>query len=310
MASRLAQEVESTTGKRHRNTPPRAWAPNHTLQEGGAHESADTATTTPAASTAFRAALDVVGAALPEVADSIRQELADQRSHLKLIASENFASPAVLLAMGNWLSDKYAEGSPGHRFYAGCDNVDAIESRAVELAKSLFGATHAYVQPHSGIDANLVAFWAVLTQRVEAPELERLNAKDVRDLSAEDWEALRRKLGSQKMMGMALDAGGHLTHGFRPNVSGKLFEYTSYTVDPADEPPRLRRGAEARPRGAPAAPDRAATAPIRARSTSASSARSPTRSARRSWSTWRTSPASSPARSSPATSTPSATPTS
>jgi len=197
---------------------------------------AQTTTATPStaspAAIAFRAALDVIGAALPEVADSIRQELADQRSHLKLIASENFASPAVLLAMGNWLSDKYAEGSPGHRFYAGCDNVDAIESRAVELAKSLFGAPHAYVQPHSGIDANLVAFWAVLTHRVEAPELERLNAKDVRDLSAEDWEALRRKLGSQKMMGMALDAGGHLTHGFRPNVSGKLFEYTSYTVDP------------------------------------------------------------------------------
>ncbi|TMG07567.1 MAG: glycine hydroxymethyltransferase, partial [Chloroflexi bacterium] len=188
---------------------------------------AQTTTATPSAPSpetiAFRAALDVVGAALPEVADSIRQELADQRSHLKLIASENFASPAVLLAMGNWLSDKYAEGSvgtpgsPSHRFYAGCDNVDAIESRAVELAKSLFGAQHAYVQPHSGIDANLVAFWAVLTDRVEAPELERLNAKDVRDLSAEDWEALRRKLGSQKMMGMALDAGGHLTHGFRPN---------------------------------------------------------------------------------------------
>ncbi len=191
-----------------------------------------TTTTTSPETIAFRAALEVVGAALPEVAASIRQELADQRSNLKLIASENFASPAVLLAMGNWLSDKYAEGSPGHRFYAGCDNVDAIESRAVELAKSLFGAAHAYVQPHSGIDANLVAFWSVLTQRVEAPELERLDAKDVRDLSAEDWEALRRKLGHQKMMGMALDAGGHLTHGFRPNVSGKLFQYTSYTVDP------------------------------------------------------------------------------
>lgn len=192
---------------------------------------ATTSTSSPE-TVAFRAALEVVGAALPEIAASIRQELADQRSHLKLIASENFASPAVLLAMGNWLSDKYAEGSPGHRFYAGCDNVDAIESRAVELAKSLFGAAHAYVQPHSGIDANLVAFWSVLTQRIEIPELERLDAKDVRDLSAEDWEALRRKLGHQKMMGMALDAGGHLTHGFRPNVSGKLFQYTSYTVDP------------------------------------------------------------------------------
>src|SRR5438093_2553729 len=137
---------------------------------------------------AFRAALDVVGAALPEVADSIRQELADQRSHLKLIASENFASPAVLLAMGNWLSDKYAEGSPGHRNYAGCDNVDTIESRAVELAKSLFGAEHAYVQPHSGIDANLVAFWSVLTHRVEKPALERLGAKDVQSLEPQDWE--------------------------------------------------------------------------------------------------------------------------
>src|SRR2546429_491148 len=119
-----------------------------------------------------------------------------------------------------------------HRFYAGRDNVDAVESRAVELAKSLFGAQHAYVQPHSGIDANLVAFWAVLTHRVEAPELERLSAKDVRDLSAEDWEALRRKLGSQKMMGMALDAGGHLTHGLHPHVPRKLLEYTSYTSDP------------------------------------------------------------------------------
>src|SRR6266540_670950 len=144
---------------------------------------------------AFRAALDVVGAALPEVAESIRQELADQRSHLKLIASENFASPAVLLAMGNWLSDKYAEGSPGHRFYAGCDNVDAIESHAVELAKGLFGSDHAYIQPHSGIDANLVAFWAILTQRVEAPFLEQAGAKDLVSLPDADWKRLRADLG-------------------------------------------------------------------------------------------------------------------
>jgi glycine hydroxymethyltransferase len=182
--------------------------------------------------TAFATALAVVARVAPEIASSIRQELVDQRSNLKLIASENFASPAVLLAMGNWLSDKYAEGSPGHRFYAGCDNVDAIERRAAELACALFGADHAYVQPHSGIDANLVAFWAVLTHRVEAPELSRLGAADLRELSEADWEALRRKLGSQKMMGMALDAGGHLTHGFRSNVSGKLFQYCSYTVDP------------------------------------------------------------------------------
>src|SRR5919198_6574675 len=115
---------------------------------------------------AYAAALDVVGRVAPEVVRSIETELADQRANLKLIASENFASPAVLLAMGNWLSDKYAEGSPGHRFYAGCDNVDAIESRAAELAMALFGSDHAYVQPHSGIDANLVAFWSILTHRV------------------------------------------------------------------------------------------------------------------------------------------------
>jgi glycine hydroxymethyltransferase len=181
---------------------------------------------------AFAAALDSVARELPEVAQAIVQELRDQRSKLKLIASENFASPAVLLAMGNWLSDKYAEGSPGHRFYAGCENVDTIETRAGELARSLFGADHAYVQPHSGIDANLVAFWSVLTARVEEPALERLAKKAVADLSAQEWEALRRELGNQKMMGMALDSGGHLTHGFRPNVSGKLFQYCSYGVDP------------------------------------------------------------------------------
>jgi len=181
---------------------------------------------------AFAAAFDVVARTAPEVVEVLRQELKDQRSHLKLIASENFASPAVLLAMGNWLSDKYSEGAPGHRFYAGCENADTLESRAVELAKTLFGAEHAYVQPHSGIDANLVAFWSILSQRVEAPALERLRANAVNDLSAEDWEKLRQELGNQKMMGMALDAGGHLTHGFRPNVSGKLFRYCAYSVNP------------------------------------------------------------------------------
>ena len=118
---------------------------------------------------AFAAAIDAVAQVDPSVADAILRELDDERRHLKLIASENFASPSVLLAMGNWLSDKYAEGIPGHRLYAGCDNVDAIEVRANELACALFGADHAYAQPHSGIDANLVAFWAVLSQRVESP---------------------------------------------------------------------------------------------------------------------------------------------
>jgi glycine hydroxymethyltransferase len=181
---------------------------------------------------AVLSALDVVSRVDPLVADAIRDELADQRTHLKLIASENFASPAVLLAMGNWLSDKYAEGAPGHRFYAGCDNVDRIEARADELACALFGADHAYSQPHSGIDANLVAFWSVLSHRVEAPELERLGAGHVNDLDDEAWESLRERLGNQTLLGMSLAAGGHLTHGFRPNISGKLFRHRSYGVDP------------------------------------------------------------------------------
>ncbi len=181
---------------------------------------------------AYAALLDVVSAVAPEVTASIEAELADQRSHLKLIASENYASPAVLLAMGNWLSDKYAEGSPFHRFYAGCENVDAIESRGDELAKALFGSDHAYLQPHSGIDANLVAFWTILTDRVEGPALERLGRKDLLPLSEEEWAGLRREFGNQRMLGMALDAGCHLTHGFRPNISGKLFDLAHYSVDP------------------------------------------------------------------------------
>jgi glycine hydroxymethyltransferase len=185
-----------------------------------------------AASAAYRNALQVIGAVEPRVADAIGAELADQRASLKLIASENYASPAVLLTMGNWFSDKYAEGTIGHRFYAGCQNVDTVEALAAEHARELFGAAHAYVQPHSGIDANLVAFWAVLAQRVEAPALAEAGVRHVNDLSEDDWAALRRALGDQRMLGMSLDAGGHLTHGFRPNISGKMFTQSSYGTDP------------------------------------------------------------------------------
>jgi glycine hydroxymethyltransferase len=199
----------------------------------------------------FAAALDAIARVEPGVAAAVLQELADQRSHLKLIASENFASPAVLLAMGNWLSDKYAEGAPGHRLYAGCDNVDSIESRVDELACTLFGADHAYAQPHSGIDANLVAFWAVLSQRVESPALARFAARHVNDLSDDDWESVRQELGNQTLLGMSLQAGGHLTHGFRPNISGKLFRHRSYGVDPetflVDYDEVRRRAHEERP---------------------------------------------------------------
>jgi glycine hydroxymethyltransferase len=180
---------------------------------------------------AYRAALDVIAAAEPTVAAHIRGELHNQRSQLKLIASENYASPAVLLAMGNWFSDKYAEGTPAMRYYAGCEYVDKIETLAADHAKALFGADYAYVQPHSGIDANLVAFWSILAHRIEAPFLSKHETKSVNDLTPADWEELRQSFGNQRMLGLALDAGGHLTHGFRPNISGKMFDQRSYTVD-------------------------------------------------------------------------------
>jgi glycine hydroxymethyltransferase len=184
-------------------------------------------------STAFRSALEVVRAVEPRIADAIAKELNDQRESLKLIASENYASPAVLLAMGNWLSDKYAEGTIGRRFYAGCQNIDTVEAVAVEHAKALFDAPYAYVQPHSGIDANLVAYWAILADRIEAPTLRRVEKRQVNDLTDAEWAELRAAFGNQRMLGMSLDAGGHLTHGFRPNISGKMFDQRSYGVDPA-----------------------------------------------------------------------------
>jgi glycine hydroxymethyltransferase len=184
---------------------------------------------------AVNAALDAIRAVEPDVADAIANELDNQRRQLKLIASENYASLPVLLAMGNWLSDKYAEGIPGRRMYAGCEFVDRVETLAAEHAKALFGCEHAYVQPHSGIDANLVAYWAILARRVEEPALAEAGVKHVNGLDPEAWETLRRSLNSQRMLGMSLDAGGHLTHGFRPNVSGKMFEQASYGVDPETE---------------------------------------------------------------------------
>src|SRR6195952_1542086 len=184
------------------------------------------------ASTAYDAMLEVIAAVEPRITQATRKELADQRSSLKLIASENYASPAVLLTMGTWFSDKYAEGTVGHRFYAACQNVDTVEALAAEHARELFGAPYAYAQPHSGIDANLVAFWSILANRVETPALERLGAKNVNELSETDWEQLRHEFGNQRLLGMALDAGGHLTHGFRPNISGKMFHQQQYGTDP------------------------------------------------------------------------------
>jgi glycine hydroxymethyltransferase len=184
------------------------------------------------AAIAYMASLDVIKAEFPLIADKIAQELKDQRSYLKMIASENYCSYAVQLAMGNLLTDKYAEGFPHHRFYAGCDNVDAIEDAAISEVKKLFNCDHAYVQPHSGADANMVAYWAILVQRVQNKEVEVLGKKSLDELSPAEYEKIRKLLVGQKMMGLSLSSGGHLTHGYRHNVSAKMMEAISYDVDP------------------------------------------------------------------------------
>lgn len=181
---------------------------------------------------AYYAALDHIHSRYPLIAERIAQELRDQRAFLKLIASENFSSLAVQLAMGNLLTDKYSEGYPFHRFYAGCDNVDVVEEACVEEAKRLFQCEHAYVQPHSGADANLVAFWAVLVHKIQNKEVERLGKKNVGELTPEEYERVRTLMASQKMMGMSLNSGGHLTHGYRLNVSSKIMQAVPYEVDP------------------------------------------------------------------------------
>jgi glycine hydroxymethyltransferase len=195
---------------------------------------------TPPGFLAYLANLDCVARVTPEVARSIVQELADQRRNIKLIASENYSSLATQCAMGNLLTDKYAEGIPHHRFYAGCDNVDSIEDLANKRACELFGAAHAYAQPHSGADANLVAFWAILRARVELGAIARLlGAEGPDSLAAGDWYKLtpaqwnevRLSLGNQRLLGLDLASGGHLTHGYRLNASGKMFESFGYTVD-------------------------------------------------------------------------------
>ena len=193
--------------------------------------SLDGATPDPGA-LAFYASLDQISTVNPTVAGSIVQELTDQRSNVKLIASENFSSLAVQLAQGNLFTDKYAEGAPGHRFYAGCENVDTVEAHAADLAKQLFGAEHAYVQPHSGIDANLVAFLSILATRVENGIIERFGRKNASALTESEWAELRASVLNQKLLGMDYYSGGHLTHGYRFNVSARLFDARSYTVDP------------------------------------------------------------------------------
>ena len=144
--------------------------------------------------------LDEVRREDPEVASEIEAEIARQNSHIELIASENWVSHAVMAAMGSPLTNKYAEGYPGHRFYGGCECVDAIENIARERAKQLFGCTYANVQPHSGAQANMAVEFALLKP-------------------------------GDTLMGMNLSEGGHLTHGSPANFSGAYFHVVPYGVN-------------------------------------------------------------------------------
>ncbi len=143
-------------------------------------------------------------AADPLVAAAMEQELGRQRDHIELIASENFVSPAVMAAMGSHLTNKYAEGYPGKRYYGGCQYVDIVENLARERACQLFGADHANVQPHSGAQANLAVYFALLEP-------------------------------GDTILGMNLSHGGHLTHGSPVNMSGKYFNIVPYGVRESDE---------------------------------------------------------------------------
>ena len=144
--------------------------------------------------------LDEVKAVDPEVAQAIEDEVVRQNSHIELIASENWVSKAVMAAMGSPLTNKYAEGYPGKRYYGGCDCVDVVENLAIKRACELFGCDYANVQPHSGAQANLAVFFAMLEP-------------------------------GDTVMGMNLDHGGHLTHGSPVNISGKYFNIVPYGVN-------------------------------------------------------------------------------
>lgn len=183
------------------------------------------------AMTAYVANLQQVDAVGPDIAAAIVSELENQRSHLKLVASENYCSLNVQAAMGNLLTDKYAEGYPEHRYYGGCVNIDTVENTAAREAEALFGADYAYVQPHSGADTNLVAYWAILSAKVETPTLEELGVKSLNDLTEEQFDMLRKRFGNQKLMGLDYSCGGHLTHGYKMNVSARMFESHPYGVD-------------------------------------------------------------------------------
>ena len=184
-----------------------------------------------AAMCSYVANLQQVASVNPSIAADVVKEIENQRTHLKLVASENYCSLAVQAAMGNLLTDKYAEGYPEHRYYGGCVNVDSVEMTAAREAENLFGADYAYVQPHSGADTNLVAYWAILSAKVETPTLEELGVKSLNDLTEAQFAELRGRFGNQKLMGLDYSCGGHLTHGYKMNISARMFESHPYGVD-------------------------------------------------------------------------------
>ncbi len=185
-----------------------------------------------AAMVAYLANLEQVAKVDKSIPAAIIKELEDQRSYLKMIASENYCSLSTQLTLGNLLTDKYAEGFPNHRYYAGCDNVDNIEGQACKEACHLFGAEHAYVQAHSGADANMVAYWAILNKVVQVPFMEKLGETNLYKLTDAQWDDLRAAFGNQKLLGLNYYSGGHLTHGYRHNVSARMFDAYTYDVDP------------------------------------------------------------------------------
>jgi len=184
------------------------------------------------AAAAYYASLDYLNTTAPSVARAIVSEFRDQRQNLKLIASENYSSLATQLAMGNLFTDKYAEGYVNHRFYAGCDNVDTIEAEGARVACELFGAEHAFLQPHSGADANLVAFMAILSAKVEPGVLAAIGEEDPSKVSHDDWQKVRAAMHNQRLLALDYYSGGHLTHGYRHNISSQLFDVYPYKVDP------------------------------------------------------------------------------
>jgi len=179
---------------------------------------------------AYICSLTEIAKVTPDIASLIVKEIENQRKRVKLIASENYCSMAVQLAMGNLLTDKYAEGVPHHRFYAGNENVDAIETAAAEEACKLFGAQYANVQTHCGADANLLAYWAILSTRVENPALEKLGETNLYKLNDTQWKEIRTEMGNQRLLGLDYYSGGHLTHGYRHNITGRMFDAYSYSV--------------------------------------------------------------------------------